>query len=76
MHSGTALLALIRQPLESVRPIISDEYYSGRVLRELLAAAGEMDLALPFATMDQWIHRRIREPCSRHRYDFGTCSAL
>ncbi len=52
---------IVRQTLDSVRLVASDEAFHARVLREVLRAAAEMDLQRTPPEMAQWIHRRIRE---------------
>ena len=52
---------IVRQTLDSVRLVASDEAFHERVLREVLRAAAEMDLHQTPPEMAQWIHRRIRE---------------
>ena len=51
---------IVRQTLDSVRLVASDEAFHERVLREVLRAAAEMDLHQTPPEMAQWIHRRIR----------------
>ena len=52
---------IVRQTLDSMRLVASDEAFHERVLREVLRAAAEMDLQQTPPEMAQWIHRRIRE---------------
>jgi len=52
---------IVRQTLDSVRLVTSDEEVHERVLREILCAVGEMDLDRTPPEMAGWIHRRIRE---------------
>ncbi|MBN1852462.1 MAG: DUF89 family protein [Pirellulales bacterium] len=51
---------IIRQSLDSVRFMTSDESVQERVLREVLKATAEIDLKQSPPEMAQWIHRRIR----------------
>jgi uncharacterized protein with ATP-grasp and redox domains len=52
---------IVRQTLDSVRLVASDEALHEQVLREVLRAAAKMDLHQTPPQMAQWIHRRIRE---------------
>jgi len=52
---------IVRQTLDSVRLVTSNEAVHERVLREVLRATAEMDLQQSPPEMAQWIHRRIRE---------------
>jgi uncharacterized protein with ATP-grasp and redox domains len=52
---------LVRQSLDAIRCHTSDEVIHERLLREVLRAAGEMDLRQPAPRMAQQVHRRIRE---------------
>ncbi len=52
---------IVRQTLDSVRLVSSDEAFHEKVLREVLQAAAEIDLHQTPPEMAQWIHRRIRE---------------
>lgn len=51
---------IVRQTLDAVRLVTSDETIQERVLREVLRASSEMDLNQTPPEMAQWIHRRIR----------------
>ena len=52
---------IVRQTLDSVRLVTSDETVHQQVLREVLRTAAEMDLQRSPPEMSQWIHRKIRE---------------
>jgi hypothetical protein len=52
---------LLRQTLEAGRLVSDDESLHERLMREILAAAAQMDLRRPPPVMAQYIHRRIRE---------------
>jgi len=52
---------IVRQTLDAVRLVASDDAFHERVLREVLRAAAAMDLHQTPPEMAQWIHRRIRE---------------
>ena len=55
----------LRQSLDSVRMVTSDEAIHERLLREVLRALGEMDLRQSPPAMAQRIHRIIRELTGR-----------
>lgn len=52
---------IIRQCLDAVRAVTSDEAVHERILREVLQATSEMDLSQPPPAIGQFIHSRIRE---------------
>jgi len=52
---------IVRQTLDSVRLVSSDEVLHERLLREVLRSAAEMDLDRTPPEMIQSIHRRIRD---------------
>jgi len=52
---------IVRQTLDSVRLVASDEAFHERVLREVLRTAAEMDWHRSPPEMAQWVHRRIAE---------------
>jgi len=56
---------IVRQTLDSLRLVSSDEVFHERVLREVLQAAAEIDLHQTPPEMAQWIHRRIRDQIGR-----------
>jgi len=55
------LPCFVRQTLEAVRFVTDDEAVHAEVLREILRAAGEMDLHMAPPAMGQHIHRLIRQ---------------
>ncbi|MGB2821494.1 MAG: ARMT1-like domain-containing protein [Phycisphaerae bacterium] len=55
----------IRQGLDSVRMVTDDEAIHGRLLREVLRAASEMDLRRSPPEMGQYVHRLIRKLSGR-----------
>ncbi|MBN2577803.1 MAG: DUF89 family protein [Pirellulales bacterium] len=55
---------LIRQSLDSVRRVSSDERMHEQIVRDTLRETSRMDLDLPPAVMAQKIHRRIRRLCN------------
>ncbi|NWG12429.1 MAG: DUF89 family protein [Acidobacteria bacterium] len=54
---------LIRQSLDAVRRVTPDKQIHERILRDILKATSEMDMALPPAAIGKMVHRRIRELC-------------
>lgn len=52
---------IIRQSLDSARLVTDDEQIHEQILREVLAAAAQMDLEQSPPVMAQTIHRRLRE---------------
>lgn len=52
---------IIRQALDSARLVTDDEQIHEQILREVLAAAAQMDLEQSPPVMAQTIHRRLRE---------------
>ena len=55
----------LRQALDSVRRVTDDEAIHERLLREVLRAAGEMDLRRSPPEMGQYVHRLLRQLTGR-----------